>query len=62
MRIADFNKLPIGTKVIYKRSTYTLIDRIRQTHEAVLSKNRHGGKLVIRCSEIQLTKKGQENI
>lgn len=57
MKIADFEKIPLGLTVIYKRRTYVLIDRIRQTHEAVLSKSAHGRKQVIRCSEISLKNK-----
>lgn len=38
MKIADFDQIPLRSRVIYKRKEYILIDRIKRTHEAIIAK------------------------
>ena len=54
MKIADFNLIPLRSRVIYKRKEYILIDRIKQTHEAVIAtSNPKSCRFTVRCSEIR---------
>ena len=55
MKIAEFNTTPLGVKVRCDGKTYTLVDKIRDTHEAILKKNDGSGfNRKIRCLEIEL--------
>ena len=37
MKIAEFDQIPLRSRVIYKRKEYILIDRIKRTHEAIIA-------------------------
>lgn len=55
MKIADFNAVPLMVKVRCDGKIYTLVDKIRGTHVAVLDgTGRSGFKRKVRCSEIEL--------
>ena len=53
MKIADFNQIPLRSRVIYKSKEYILIDRIKRTHEAIIAtRNPKSCRFTVRCSEI----------
>ena len=59
MKIEEFDRIPLMSKVIYNRKVYTLVDRNRRTHEAVLSEMKHLSRhITIRCSEIKHVREG----
>lgn len=59
MKIEEFDRIPLMSKVIYKSKEYTLVDRNRRTHEAILSEMKHLSRhITIRCSEIKYVRKG----
>ena len=59
MKIEEFDRIPLMSKVIYKSKEYTLVDRNRRTHEAVLSEMKYLSKhITIRCSEIKHVREG----
>ena len=54
MKIAEFDQIPLRSRVIYKRKEYILIDRIKRTHEAIIAtKNPKSCRFTVRCSEIR---------
>lgn len=57
MKIAEFNELPLMSKVKYRGKQYFLRDKRKQDHVAILSLNLGCcGLKTIRCSEISLIK------
>lgn len=57
MKIAEFNELPLMSKVRYRGKQYFLRDKRKQDHMAILSLNLGCcGLKTIRCSEISLIK------
>ena len=54
MKIADFEQIPLRSRVIYKSKEYILVDRIRKTHEAIIAAlSPKSGHFAVRCSEIK---------
>ena len=61
MRIADFERIPLGTWVIYEGRRYVMVDRIKRTHEAIIATDREGGsRATIRCSEVEVANRQKQ--